>query len=68
MCMNSINLNEATLREMCPDFDSADAISRWAQELIDLRIQQMCMEKGQNASQEDLWHAIEQNPELTLKP
>ena len=33
----------------------------------------MCMEREQNASkrdasQEDLWRAIEQDPELTLKP
>ena len=68
MCMISITVNEAALREMRPDLDSTAAISRWVQELIDSRMQQMRMEKGQNVSQEDLWHAIEQNPELTLKP
>ena len=66
--MISINVNEAALREMRPDLDSTAAISSWVQELIDFRMQQMRMEKRQNASQEDLWRAIEHDPELTLKP
>ena len=66
--MISINVNEAALREMRPDLDSTAAISRWAQELIDFRMQQMRMEKGQDKSQKNLWYAIEQDPELTLKP
>ena len=45
----------------------------WSQELVDLQIQQMRVECEQTASlsdatQEDLCHAIEQDPELTLKP
>lgn len=66
--MISINVNEAALREMRPDLDSTAAISRWAQELVDFRMQQMRTEKGKNKSQEDLWRSIEQDPELTLKP
>ena len=68
MCTVRVKVNEAVLREMRPDLDSRAAISRWAQELIDFRMQQMRMEKGQNASQEDLWRAIGQDSELTLKP
>ena len=37
-------------------------------EQIDLRIQQMETELGRNESQEDLWHAIEQDEDLLLKP
>lgn len=41
MCMVSINIDEAALREMRPELDSAAAIRLWAQELVDLRMQQM---------------------------
>lgn len=39
--MVSINIDEAALREMRPELDSAAAIRLWAQELVDLRMQQM---------------------------
>ena len=68
MCMVSINVDEAALRDLRPELDSTAAIRKWAQMLIDARIQQMREEREQNASQEDLWRAIEQDPELTLKP
>ena len=73
MCMVSINIDEAALRDLRPELDTTAAIRLWAQELVDLRMQQMRMEREQNASkrdasQEDLWRAIEQDPELTLKP
>lgn len=73
MCTISINVDEAALRDMRQDLDSTAAICLWAQELVNLRMQQMRAERERNASgreatQEDLWRAIEQDPELTLKP
>ena len=41
MCKVSVNVDEAVLRGMRPDLDSAAAIRLWAQEQIDLRIHQM---------------------------
>lgn len=73
MCMVSINVDESALREMRPELDTTAAIRLWVQDLVDFRMQQMRTERGgsvsqREASQEDLWHAIEQDPELTLKP
>ena len=44
MCKVSVNVDEAVLRGMRPDLDSAAAIRLWAQEQIDLRIHQMVLE------------------------
>ena len=41
MCMVSVNVDEAALRDMRPDIDSAAAIRLWAQELIDLSLREM---------------------------
>ncbi len=41
MCVVSINVDEATLRDMRPELNNTAAIRRWAQELIDQRIRQM---------------------------
>ena len=60
MCTVSVKVNEALLRGMRPELNSTAAIRKWAQQQIDLRIQQMETELGRNESQEDLWHAIEQ--------
>ena len=68
MCMVNVNVDEAELRELRPELNNMSAISLWVQGMVNLRMQQMRMERYQNASQEDLWHAIEQDPELTLKP
>ena len=73
MCKVSINVDESALREMGPELDTTAAIRLWVQDLVDFRMQQMRTERGgsvsqREASQEDLWHAIEQDPELTLKP
>ena len=73
MCTVSIKVNEDVLRDYLPELQDTAAISKWAQQLIDLRMQQMREERERNASrkeasQEDLWRAIEQDPELTLKP
>lgn len=68
MCIVSINIDEAALRDIRPELDNATAIRLWAQELVDARLRQMRAEQGQKTPQEDLWHAIEQDQELTLKP
>lgn len=44
MCMVSINVDEAALRDMRPELDTTAAIRLWVQELVDLRMQQMRME------------------------
>ena len=41
MCVVSVNIDEAVLRDMRPDLDSTEAIRLWAQQLIDLRIQEL---------------------------
>ena len=45
MCLISINVDEAALRDMRPDLNTTAAIRLWAQELIDLRIRQMRAEE-----------------------
>lgn len=73
MCKISVEVNEKLLRDVLPELESPAAIRLWVQELVDLRMQQMREEREWNASsretsQEDLWHVIEQDPGLTLKP
>ncbi len=71
MCTINIQVDESTLREVMPELDTTAAIRLWVQQLIDLRIQQMELENRKHThemNQEDLWRAIEQDPELTLKP
>ncbi|MBR5749952.1 MAG: hypothetical protein IKY01_14430 [Prevotella sp.] len=53
MCTVSIKVNEATLREMRPDLNTTAAIRLWAQQLIDLRIQQMELEDTETMSIEE---------------
>ena len=53
MCMVSINVDEAALRDMRPELDTTAAIRLWAQELIDLRLQQMRMEEEETISIEE---------------
>ncbi len=63
MCMVSINIDEAALRDMRPDLDSAAAIRLWAQELVDARMQQMRMEGQElvgNRTTKDVYDAIEE--------
>jgi len=68
MCTVSVKVNESALRSMRPELNTTAAIRQWVQQQIDLRIQQMVIEQGQNESQEDLWSAIAQDEELLLKP
>lgn len=53
MCTVSVKVNEATLRQMRPDLDTTAAIRLWAQQLIDLRIQQMEFEDTETVSLEE---------------
>ena len=53
MCTVSIKVNEEMLRSIRPDLDSTAAIRLWAQQLIDLRIQQMELEEAESMSVED---------------
>ncbi len=45
MCTVSVKVNEALLRGMRPELNSTAAIRQWAQQQIDLRIQQMTPEQ-----------------------
>ena len=58
MCMVSINIDEAALRDMRPELDTTAAIRLWAQELVDLRMLQMRNEG--NLTTEEVYDAIEQ--------
>lgn len=58
MCMVSINVDEAALRDMRPELDTTAAIRLWAQELVDHRMQQMRHEGSQTT--EEVYDAIEQ--------
>lgn len=53
MCMVSINIDEAALRDMRPDLDTTSAIRLWAQELVDHRIQEMRIEDEETMSIDD---------------
>ena len=53
MCMVSINIDEAALRDMRPDLDTTAAIRLWAQELVDHRMQQMRIEDEETMSIDD---------------
>ena len=53
MCMISINVDEAALRDMRPELDSTAAIRNWVQELVNLRIRQMVMEDEETMSIEE---------------
>ena len=58
MCTVSVKVNVALLRGMRPELNTTAAIRQWAQQQIDLRIQQMETELGRNESQEDLSKTI----------
>ena len=53
MCMISINVDEAALRDMRPELNSTDAIRNWSQELVNLRILQMELEDTETMSIEE---------------
>lgn len=53
MCMVSVNVDEAALRDLRPDLDTVAAIRVWAQQLIDRCIQQMEFEDTETISIEE---------------
>lgn len=53
MCTVSINIDEAVIRDLHPELDTTAAIRLWAQELIDLRLQQLLLEDEETMSVED---------------
>ena len=68
MCTVSVKVDEAVLREMMPELDSNAAIRLWVQRLVDMHLQELRRVPEREKTQEDLWRAIEQDPELLLKP
>ena len=59
MCSVTVEVDQDVLRDMRPDLDSITAIRLWAQELINLHIQQMELEDEETMS-------IEEAREMTL--
>lgn len=53
MCVVSINIDEAALRDMRPELNNSAAIRLWAQELVDARMQQMRTEEEGTMSIDD---------------
>ena len=62
MCVVSVNVNEELLRDINPELDTMAAISKWAQQVVDLQILQMKEEVLPNCDMtpEELYHVIEQ--------
>lgn len=63
MCMVSINIDEAALRDMRPELDTTAAIRLWAQQLVDHRMQQMRNGESEDfgsLTTEEVYDAIEQ--------
>ena len=65
MCTVTVNIDENLLRSVNPDLTSTAAIRKWAQQLIDCRIQEMMdvelFDISDDMSVEDLYHAIEKD-------
>lgn len=59
MCTVSIKVNEALLRGMRPELNTTAAIRQWAQQQIDLQIQQM-------AFNDEATMSIDEAREMTL--
>ena len=53
MCRVTVEVDQEVLRSMDPALDSTAAIRHWAQQLIDLRIQQMEFEDTETLSIEE---------------
>lgn len=53
MCTVSIDIDEATLRDLRPELNTTAAIRHWVQELINLRLQQLRLEDEETMSVED---------------
>ena len=53
MCIVSINIDEAALRDMRPELDRTAAIRLWAQDIVDRRMQQMRIEDDETMGIEE---------------
>lgn len=53
MCRVTVEVDQEVLRGMNPALDSTAAIRRWAQQLIDLHIQQLVIEDNETMSIEE---------------
>ena len=60
MCTVSVKVNEALLRGMRPELNTTAAIRKWAQQQIDLRIQQMKLDDQETMT-------IDEAREMTLR-
>ena len=60
MCTVTIDIDEKTLRDINPNLSDIAAIRKWAQQLIDCRIQEMVEEDTETMN-------IEEAREMTLK-
>lgn len=70
MCVVDVKVDEGVLREILPELDSTAAIRLWAQKVMDMHVQGLLRETKaeRDMLQEKLWHDIEQDSELLLKP
>lgn len=66
MCKVTVDINDKVLQDLMPELDNTSAIRLWVQKLVDMHLQQL--QRKQDMTQDDLWHTIEQGPELTLFP
>ena len=53
MCRVTVEVDQDLLRDMRPDLDSMTAVRLWAQQLIDMHIQQMELENDETMSIEE---------------
>ena len=54
MCTVSIDIDEAVIRDLCPELDTTAAIRLWVQELIDSRVHQLRLEDEETIDVEEL--------------
>ena len=66
MCTVTVDIDEKVLQDLMPELDNTSTIRLWVQKLVDMHLQQL--QRKRNMTQEDLWHTIEQDPELALFP
>ena len=53
MCTVSINIDEASIRDLRPELNTTAAIRSWVQELIDARLQQIRLEDEETMDVEE---------------
>ena len=54
MCTVTINIDEASIRDLRPELNTTAAIRSWVQELIDARLQQIRLEDEETMDVEDV--------------